>query len=110
MSVKEITKDNFEDTIQNNPIVVLDFWAEWCGPCKAFSPIFHDVAGANMDVVFGSINVDQQPELSNLFEIRAVPFLMILKKGTIVFAESGTLPKSALQDLVNQAKELDELK
>jgi thioredoxin len=107
MSVYKITVDNIEEILNNKEIVVLDFWADWCGPCKAFGPIFDRVSNKNPDIFFGKINVDEQNDLSNDFHIRSIPTLVILKQKTIIYQESGNIPEYILTEIVEKAKSDD---
>jgi thioredoxin len=107
MSVYKITVDNIEEILNNKEIVVLDFWADWCGPCKAFGPIFDRVSNKNPDIFFGKINVDEQNDLSNDFHIRSIPTLVILKQKTIIYQESGNIPEYILTEIVEKAKSVD---
>ncbi len=107
MSVIEITKDNINDTIDNNDIVLLDFWAPWCGPCMTFKPIFHSAAEQHPEAVFGSINTEEQQELAALFGIRSIPTLMVFREKVGVFGQPGMLPAEALEDILDQVKKLD---
>ncbi len=103
----ELTQDNFSDVIDNNDIVIVDFWAEWCGPCKSFAPTFEAAAEANDDVVFAKVNTEEQQELGAMFQIRSIPTLMIFKEQVVVFSQPGAVPASGLDQLVGNAKELD---
>jgi len=106
MATVEITRDNFEETSQQG-IVVLDWWATWCGPCRAFAPIFARVSQKHPDIVFGKVNTDEQPELSAEFRIRSIPMLMVIRDGVLLFSQPGMLPESALTDLIQQVQALD---
>ncbi|MNK11935.1 putative thioredoxin-2 [compost metagenome] len=107
MAVINITKDNFKDTLEKNPLVVLDFWAPWCGPCKRFGPIFEAVSAKYPDVVFAKINTDDEVEIAQTFEIKSIPNLMIVKEGDIIFEQPGVLPEDILSELVQKAQEVD---
>ena len=107
MSVIELTKENFDEAVTDKNLAVLDFWASWCGPCKAFSPIFEAVSERYPTGVFGQINIEEQPELAKDFNIHAVPTIMILRQNVVVFAESSVLPFSSLCELIDKALQLD---
>jgi thioredoxin len=105
--VMHATKENFSEVIENNDIVLVDFWAPWCGPCKSFGPIFEAAAEANPDITFVKINTEEQQELAGYFQIRSIPTLMAFREKIIVFAQPGVLPASAIEQLISQLKELD---
>ncbi len=107
MATVELTKDNFEQQVSASDMAVIDFWAPWCGPCKSFGPTFEAVSEEHTDTLFAKINTEEQQELGAYFNIRSIPTLMIIRDKVIVFSQAGALPKSALQDVVAQAKALD---
>ncbi len=107
MATVELTKENFEDVITNNDFVIIDFWADWCGPCKNFAPIFEEASEKHPDIVFGKINTEKEQELAAHFQIRSIPTLMIFRDRIIIFAQPGMLPASAFDDLIGKAKALD---
>ncbi|MDO6461350.1 thioredoxin [Granulosicoccaceae sp. 1_MG-2023] len=107
MSVLELTKENFEETISNNAIVLIDFWAPWCGPCRSFAPTFEKVASENTDIVFAKLNTEDEPELAGHFNIRSIPTLAVFREQIILFMQPGALPESALNELVKGARDVD---
>ena len=107
MATIELTKDNFEQTVNGNPIVIVDFWAPWCGPCRGFAPVFEKASEAHPDVVFAKVNSDEQQELAGAFNIRSIPTLMVFREKVILFQQAGALPGQALDQVLTQAKSLD---
>jgi thioredoxin len=107
MATVELTKDNFEQTVSGNPIVIVDFWAPWCGPCRGFAPVFETASEAHPDVVFAKVNSDEQQELAGAFNIRSIPTLMVFREKVILFQQAGALPGQALEQVLTQAKSLD---
>ena len=107
MATVELTKDNFEATVNGNPIVIIDFWAPWCGPCRGFAPIYEQASESHADVVFAKVNTDEEQELGAAFNIRSIPTLMVFRENVILFQQAGALPASALEQVVTQAKSID---
>jgi thioredoxin 1 len=103
----EINAQNFRETVEQGGIVLLDFWAPWCGPCRTFAPVFEKVAAANPDIVFGKVNTDDEKELAGAFEIRSIPTLMVFRDRVLLYSQPGALPSSALEDIVRQARAVD---
>ncbi|MGA5116040.1 thioredoxin [Streptomyces pseudogriseolus] len=103
----ELTKENFDQTVTDNEFVLIDFWAEWCGPCKQFAPVYEKAAEDNPDLVFGKVDTEAQPELAAAFGIQSIPTLMIVRDQVAVFAQPGALPQAALTDVIGQARKLD---
>ena len=107
MATVDLTKENFEQVINENDSVIVDFWAPWCAPCRSFKPIFEKVAENHPDFVFCKINTETERELAAYFQIRSIPTLMIFREKVIVYSEAGALSAPALEELVSQAKQID---
>lgn len=101
--VKAISTEQFEATIQDHEIVLFDFWASWCAPCKQFAHVYDKVAAAYPQILFAKINIEEQQELADTFQIRSIPHIMVFKQGIVIYSEAGSMPESTLKDLVEQA-------
>jgi len=107
MATIEFSNENYQDTINKNDIVLIDFWASWCGPCQSFGPVFEAASEQHPDMVFAKVNTEDQQELAAHFQVRSIPMLAIFKEQILVFSQPGALPASALDQLIGQVKELD---
>ncbi len=107
MAVVELTKDNFEDTINKNDFVIVDYWAPWCGPCRSFAPTYEKVSEEHPEIVFAKLNTEDEQEIAAHFQIRSIPTLMIFRENIIIFSQAGALPESGFKELISRAAELD---
>jgi thioredoxin len=107
MATVVLTKDNFDQVVNGNDMILVDFWAPWCGPCKGFAPVFEAASEKHSDIVFGKVNTDEEQELAASFNIRSIPTLMLFREKVILFAQAGALPGSALEQIIAKGKELD---
>jgi thioredoxin 1 len=107
MATVNLTKDAFQETVEKNGIVLVDWWAAWCGPCRAFGPVFERVAEKHPDAVFAKVDTEAEQELAGAFGIRSIPTLMIFRDHVLLYAEPGALPEEALEDIISKVKALD---
>ena len=106
-SAKQVTAQNFRETVEQGGIVLLDFWAPWCGPCRAFAPVFEKVAADNPDLTFGKVNTDEETELAGAFDIQSIPTLMVFRDRVLLYSQPGALGAAALEDIVRQVRAVD---
>jgi thioredoxin 1 len=107
MSVSEVTRQNIKETIDINQIVIFDFWAEWCAPCKRFAPIFEAVAAKHKDIKFVKVNTDSEQELAATFEIRSIPTIAVIKEQDIILMQPGSVSEDILEQIIKKAREVD---
>jgi len=107
MAVLNLKSDQFEDTISNNDIVIFDFWAEWCGPCKQFGPIFEETSEKYPDIAFCKVNVEEEQELAGMFQVRSIPTLVFMREKVVVFSNPGAIPGNAFEEAIGQLIDLD---
>lgn len=107
MPTVALSNETFEDTVENNDIVLIDFWAAWCGPCRTFAPVYEKVAEQHPDVVFAKVDTEAEPELAGAFDIQSIPTLMAVRDKVVLYSQPGALPEDALEDIVRQVEQLD---
>ena len=107
MAVVHLTEENFNQTIEDNDIVIIDCWAEWCGPCKSYGPVFEKVSEQYSDIVFAKVNTEEQRELAGYFQVRSIPTTIIMREKVGIFQQAGVIPEEGLKDIIKQVKELD---
>jgi thioredoxin 1 len=107
MATIQLTKDAFEETLAENEIVLIDFWASWCGPCRMFAPVYEKVSEAHPGVVFAKVDTEAEQELAASFRIQSIPTLMAVRDGIVLYSQPGALPEAALEDIVTQVEALD---
>jgi thioredoxin 1 len=107
MATLQLTKDTFEETATGNDIVLVDFWASWCGPCRSFAPVFEQASEENPDIVFAKVDTEAEPDLAGGLQIMSIPTLMIFRENVLLFSQAGALPAAALNDLISQVRALD---
>ncbi|WP_181809792.1 thioredoxin [Streptomyces shenzhenensis] len=107
MPTVELTKDNFEETVTGSDIVLIDFWAAWCGPCRMFGPVYEKAAERHPDIVFGKVDTEAQPELAGAFRISSIPTLMAVRDRTVLYSQPGALPPQALEELIGKIRAVD---
>ena len=107
MATVELTQENFEKTVNENAMVIIDFWAPWCGPCRGFAPVYEKASETHLYVVFAKVNTDEEQELAGAFGIRSIPTLMVFRDKVILFQQAGALPGNALEQVITQAKSVD---
>ncbi|MDW8803799.1 thioredoxin domain-containing protein [Streptomyces scabiei] len=107
MSTIELTKDNLEETVTGSEILLIDFWAAWCGPCRMFGPVYEKAAERHADIVFGKVDTEAQPELAGAFRISSIPTLMAVRDRTVLYSQPGALPPQALEELIGKIRAVD---
>ena len=107
MATLVLTKDNFDQTVVDNDIVIVDFWAQWCGPCRSFAPIFEAASENHADVIFGKVNTEEERELAAAYQIRSIPTIMLLREQVMLYSQPGMLSAAQLEDILTKARALD---
>ena len=107
MATVDLNQDNFEGTVIGNDIVIVDFWAPWCGPCRSFAPTYEQISEKHPDIIFAKVNTEAETDLAGYFQIRSIPTLMVFREKVVIYAEAGALPASGLEQLIEQVRGLD---
>lgn len=107
MATENVTAADFNDLISNNEIVIIDFWAPWCGPCRSFAPTYEKVSEKHTDIIFAKVNTEEEEELSSHFQIRSIPTLMIFREQVVLFAQPGMLSEGQLEEIIGKVREVD---
>jgi len=107
MATLELTEETFAETVSGNEIVLVDFWASWCGPCRSFAPVYENVSAENPDIVFAKVDTEAQQGLAGYFQITSIPTLMAIRDGVVLYSQAGALPQSALENLVQAVRDVD---
>ena len=107
MATQDLTAATFEQTVADNDIVLIDFWADWCGPCHMFAPTYSKVSDKHSDIVFGKVDTEHEQELAGMFGIQSIPTIAVLRDGVLLFKQAGVLPEDALEDVIAQVREVD---
>lgn len=107
MATQDLTADTFAQVVDDNDIVLIDFWADWCGPCHMFAPTYSKVSDQHPDLVFGKVDTEHEQELAGMFGIQSIPTIAVLREGVLLFKQAGVLPESALEDVITRVRELD---
>jgi len=107
MATVDLTEENFEEVVASHDLVLVDFWAAWCGPCRVFAPIYEEVSALYPDAVFGKVDTEAQPGLASAFQIMSIPTLMVIREQVILFSQAGALPEAALREVLDKVVEID---
>lgn len=107
MATVELNQDSFQSAINDNDIVIVDFWAPWCGPCRSFAPTYESISENHEDIVFAKVNTEEEQGIAAAFQIRSIPTLMVFREQIILFSQPGAMPAAQLEDIIKQVRELD---